>query len=215
MDDLIRDLSAQEYKDGFVTEVAQEYVPKGLNEDIIRLISAKKGEPDWLLEFRLGAFRKWRQMTPPQWGHLKLPPIDFQDIIYWAAPKRDEDRPDEIDPAILRTGRIDKQVFVPLPDFEARKAMFQMYIAKRPTTEDLNIDEYAQKTEGYIASDIAFIVNDAAMTAAFTRQPISHALMNTSISNIKPSLQKEVIEEYSQIRNKMNGVQRRAIVQSL
>ena len=124
-------------------------------------------------------------------------------------------RPDKIDPAILRTGRIDKQVFVPLPDFEARKAMFQMYIAKRPTTEDLNIDEYAQKTEGYIASDIAFIVNDAAMTAAFTRQPISHALMNTSISNIKPSLQKEVIEEYSQIQNKMNGVQRRAIVQSL
>ena len=124
-------------------------------------------------------------------------------------------RPDKIDPAILRTGRIDKQVFVPLPDFEARKAMFQMYIAKRPTTEDLNIDEYAQKTEGYIASDIAFIVNDAAMTAAFTRQPISHALMNTSISNIKPSLQQEVIEEYSQIQNKMNGVQRRAIVQSL
>ena len=124
-------------------------------------------------------------------------------------------RPDKIDPAILRTGRIDKQVFVPLPDFEARKAMFQMYIAKRPTTEDLNLDEYAQKTEGYIASDIAFIVNDAAMTAAYTRQPISHALLSTSISNIKPSLQKEVIEEYSQIKNKMNGVQRRAIVQSL
>ncbi len=103
MDDLIRDLSAQEYKDGFVTEVAQEYVPKGLNEDIIRTISAKKGEPDWLLEFRLGAFRKWQQMTPPEWGHLKLPRIDFQDIIYWAAPKRDEDRPDEIDPALLET----------------------------------------------------------------------------------------------------------------
>ena len=103
MDDLIRDLSAQEYKDGFVTEVAQEYVPKGLSEDIIRLISAKKGEPDWLLEFRLGAFRKWQQMTPPEWGHLKLPRIDFQDIIYWAAPKRDEDRPDEIDPALLET----------------------------------------------------------------------------------------------------------------
>ncbi len=124
-------------------------------------------------------------------------------------------RPDKIDPAILRTGRIDKQVFVPLPDYEARKAMFQMYIAKRPTTEDLNLDEYAQKTDGYIASDIAFIVNDAAMTAAYTRQPISHALMLTSISNIKPSLQKEVIEEYSQIQNKMNGVQRRAVVQSL
>lgn len=124
-------------------------------------------------------------------------------------------RPDKIDPAILRTGRIDKQVFVPLPDFEARKAMFAMYIAKRPTTDDLQLEEYAKKTEGYIASDIAFIVNDAAMTAAFTRQPISHELLMTSIMNIKPSLQKEVIEEYSHIKDKMNGLQRRAVVQSL
>jgi len=124
-------------------------------------------------------------------------------------------RPDKIDPAILRTGRIDKQVFVPLPDLDARKVMFEMYLAKRPTTDDINLAEYAEKTEGYIASDIAFIVNDAAMTAAFTRKPISHALMCTSISNIKPSLQKEVIEEYSQIKNKMNGIQRRAVVQSL
>ena len=103
MDDLIKDIAAQEYKEGFVTEVEQEYVPKGLSEDIIRLISAKKGEPDWLLEVRLGAFRKWQTMTPPQWGHLKLPPIDFQDIIYWAAPKRAEDRPEEIDPALMET----------------------------------------------------------------------------------------------------------------
>ena len=103
MDDLIKDIAAQEYKEGFVTEVEQEYVPKGLSEDIIRLISAKKGEPEWLLDFRLGAFRKWQTMTPPQWGHLKLPPIDFQDIIYWAAPKRAEDRPEEIDPALMET----------------------------------------------------------------------------------------------------------------
>ena len=103
MDELIKDLSAREYKDGFVTEVDQEYVPKGLNEEIIRLISAKKGEPSWLLDFRLDAFRRWQKMTPPQWGHLRLPPIDFQDIIYWAAPKRDEDRPDAIDPALMDT----------------------------------------------------------------------------------------------------------------
>ena len=124
-------------------------------------------------------------------------------------------RPDKIDPAILRTGRIDKQVFVPLPDRDARKVMFEMYLAKRPTTEDINVNEYAEKTEGYIASDIAFIVNDAAMTAAFTRKPISHELMCSSIENIKPSLQKEVIDEYSQIKDKMNGMQRRAVVQSL
>lgn len=124
-------------------------------------------------------------------------------------------RPDKIDPAILRTGRIDKQVYVPLPDFEARKEMFKMYLAKRPTTDDVNTDEYAKMTDGYIASDIAFIVNDAAMTAAFTHKPISHELMCTSIGNIKPSLQKEVLEEYKHIEGKMNGLNRRAVVQSL
>ncbi len=103
MDEIIKELSQQEYKEGFVTEVEQEFIPKGLNEDIIRLISSKKDEPGWLLDFRLDAFRKWQQMKPPQWGHLKLPKIDFQDIIYWAAPKRDEDRPDEIDPALAET----------------------------------------------------------------------------------------------------------------
>ena len=103
MDELIKDLTQQEYKEGFVTEVEQEYVPKGLNEDIIRLISAKKQEPEWLLEFRLDAFRRWQKMTPPTWGHLDLPEIDFQDIIYWAAPKKDSERPTEIDPALMET----------------------------------------------------------------------------------------------------------------
>ena len=100
----VKDFVQQEYKEGFVTEIDQEFVPKGLNEDIIRLISAKKGEPDWLLEFRLNAFAKWKEMTPPRWGHLsRLPEIDFQDIIYYAAPKKDEDRPKEIDPALQET----------------------------------------------------------------------------------------------------------------
>ena len=103
MDELIKDLTRQEYKEGFVTEVEQEYVPKGLNEDIIRLISAKKGEPQWLLDFRLDAFRKWQGMKQPSWGHLTLPPIDYQDIIYYAAPKKDADRPKEIDPALAET----------------------------------------------------------------------------------------------------------------
>ena len=116
MDDILKELSQKEYKDGFVTEVEQEYVPKGLNENIIRLISAKKDEPQWLLDFRLDAFRKWQKMTPPAWGHLKLPKIDFQDIIYWAAPKRDEDRPTEIDPALMET--FDK-LGIPLHEREA------------------------------------------------------------------------------------------------
>ena len=103
MDELIKDLTQQEYKEGFVTEVEQEYVPKGLNEDIIRLISSKKQEPEWLLEFRHDAFRRWQKMAPPTWGHLDLPEIDFQDIIYWAAPKKDSERPTEIDPALMET----------------------------------------------------------------------------------------------------------------
>ena len=104
MDEILKDLANKEYDSGFVTDVEQEYVPKGLNEDIIRLISAKKGEPQWLLDFRLDAFRRWQKMTPPCWGHLRLPEIDFQDIIYYAAPKRDEDRPTEIDPALMVKG---------------------------------------------------------------------------------------------------------------
>ena len=116
MDEIIRDITQQEYKEGFVTEVEQEYVPKGLNEEIIRLISAKKQEPEWLLEFRLDAFRKWKGMTQPSWGHLTLPPIDYQDIIYYAAPKKDADRPKEIDPALAETF---EKLGIPLREREA------------------------------------------------------------------------------------------------
>lgn len=103
MDELLKDITSREYKEGFVTEVEQEFVPKGLSEDIIRMISSKKQEPEWLLEFRLDAFRRWQKMKEPRWGHLKLPEIDYQDIIYWAAPKKDSDRPKEIDPALMET----------------------------------------------------------------------------------------------------------------
>jgi len=102
-DKLIKDITTKEYKEGFVTDVKQDFVPKGLNEDIIRTISSLKQEPEWLLEFRLDAFRKWQKMEMPEWGHLDMPEIDFQDIIYYAAPKRDEDRPKEIDPKLEET----------------------------------------------------------------------------------------------------------------
>ena len=102
-DNIIEELSGKEYEHGFVTDVDQEFIPKGLNEDIIRLISAKKEEPEWLLDFRLDAFRKWQKMTVPTWGHLDIPEIDFQDIIYYAAPKKESDRPKEIDPELEKT----------------------------------------------------------------------------------------------------------------
>ena len=100
---IIQAFTSAEYKEGFVTDVEQEFIPKGLNEEIVRMISARKEEPEWLLEFRLDAFRKWQNMPQPDWAHLDMPEIDFQDIIYFAAPKKDKDRPKEIDPKLAET----------------------------------------------------------------------------------------------------------------
>jgi len=114
--ELLKNITQQEYKEGFVTDVEQVYIPKGLNEDIIRTISSLKEEPEWLLEFRLDAFRKWQAMEQPRWGHLDLPEIDYQDIIYYAAPKKDSERPKEIDPALAETF---EKLGIPLHEREA------------------------------------------------------------------------------------------------
>ncbi len=109
MEEIIKDITEQEYKYGFTTDVETDIVPAGLNEDIIRLISAKKHEPEWLLEFRLKAYRKWLTMKVPTWAHLDIPEIDFQAISYYAAPKTKKpsavsNQPsDEIDEEIMKT----------------------------------------------------------------------------------------------------------------
>ena len=87
-DKILDEVTNSEYKYGFVTDVETEMIPKGLNEDVIRMISKKKEEPDWMLEFRLNAFRHWQKMEMPTWAHLTIPEINYQDIIYYAAPKR-------------------------------------------------------------------------------------------------------------------------------
>src|SRR5215510_15781468 len=84
----IEQLASRDYKYGFVTDVEQEAVPRGLTEDIVRLISAKKQEPAWLLEWRLKAYRAWLTMIEPKWGNLRYGPIDYRNIIYYAAPKK-------------------------------------------------------------------------------------------------------------------------------
>jgi Fe-S cluster assembly protein SufB len=102
----IEGLVQQEYKYGFVTDVETESAPPGLNEDIIRLISNKKKEPEWLLEWRLKAFRHWQTMTEPTWQFVKYPPVNFQDITYYSAPKQNANAPkslDEVDPKLLET----------------------------------------------------------------------------------------------------------------
>src|SRR5882762_1706420 len=99
-------LGQQEYKYGFVTDIESDMIPRGLSEDTIRLIVAKKNEPDWMLEFRLKAYRNWLKMTEPRhWPNVKFPPIDYQDIIYYSAPKQKAVKKslDEVDPELLRT----------------------------------------------------------------------------------------------------------------
>jgi Fe-S cluster assembly protein SufB len=102
----IQDLASREYKAGFVTDIESESVPPGLNEDIVRMISARKGEPEWLLEWRLKALRHWFTMTEPTWANVKYPPIDYQASSYYSAPKSRKNAPrslDEVDPKLLET----------------------------------------------------------------------------------------------------------------
>ena len=104
-DQIIDDVTNGEYKYGFVSDIETEIIPAGLNEDVIRLISSKKGEPEWLLEFRLKAYRHWLTLEQPTWAHLNIPEIDFQAISYYAAPVKKEGPKslDEVDPELLRT----------------------------------------------------------------------------------------------------------------
>ena len=105
-DKILDDLTSSDYKFGFSTDVDTHFIDKGLNEDVIRLISTKKEEPEWLLEYRLKAYRHWLTIKQPEWAHLKIPKIDFQEIIYYADPRGKKDGPkslDEVDPELLKT----------------------------------------------------------------------------------------------------------------
>ena len=102
----VKTLVNQPYKYGFVTDIETEQIPRGLSEDVIRLISAKKNEPEFMLEFRLKAYRQWLKMSEPDWPHVHYPAIDYQDIVYYSAPKKKQEKKgslDEVDPAILET----------------------------------------------------------------------------------------------------------------
>jgi Fe-S cluster assembly protein SufB len=112
-------LANQEYKWGFVTDIESDAIPRGVNEDVVRLISAKKDEPAWMLEWRLKAFRLWQTMTEPEWANVQYPKIAYQDIICYAAPKSKKDAPkslDEIDPELLDTY---EKLGIPLREREA------------------------------------------------------------------------------------------------
>ena len=102
----VKTLVNQPYKYGFITDIETDTIPRGLNEDIIRLISTKKKEPEFMLEFRLKAYRQWLKMTEPNWAHVDYPPIDYQNIIYYSAPKQKKEKLnsiEEVDPTLLDT----------------------------------------------------------------------------------------------------------------
>ena len=101
--EFVKEVANQKYEFGFTTNVETDVIPKGLNEDIVRLISKKKGEPDWLLEFRLKAYRFWTTLSEPKWGHVHVPPIDYQDISYYADPLAKKPKNKEIDPELEKT----------------------------------------------------------------------------------------------------------------
>lgn len=117
---IFQDITENEYRHGFETKLDQEFIPKGLNEEIVTLISKKKEEPQWLLDFRLKAFRKWQTMEMPTWAHLTIPPIDYQDIIYFAAPKEKKAEQTEMDPELVAT--FDK-LGIPLDERKALSGM--------------------------------------------------------------------------------------------
>ena len=118
MQDLVTRRTAQAYSAGFITDVESETIPIGLSEDVVRLISTRKNEPEWLLEWRLKAYRRWRKMTEPKWAHVDYVPVDYQSISYFSAPKSMKDRPkslDEVDPKLLETY---KKLGIPLKEQE-------------------------------------------------------------------------------------------------
>ena len=128
--DAVAEIDVDKYKYGFSTDIESDKAPKGLNEDIIRFISAKKEEPEWMLEWRLEAFRRWQTMEEPSWARVDYPKIDFQDIYYYAAPKNFEDGPkslDEVDPELLRTY---EKLGIPLKEQEILAGV------RRPYEED-------------------------------------------------------------------------------
>lgn len=102
-DDILFEVTENEYKYGFTTDIETDTIAKGLSENTIRLISAKKGEPEWLLDFRLKAYQRWLNMKQPTWAHLYIPPIDYQDIVYYAAPRKHANEKKDLDPELVKT----------------------------------------------------------------------------------------------------------------
>lgn len=155
--DIIDDVTSGEYKYGFTTDIDSEIIPPGLNEDVVRLISAKKHEPEWLLEFRLKAYRHWTTMKMPHWAHLDIPPIDYQSISYYAAPKKKEGPKslDEVNPQLLDTFN---RLGIPLEEQKALSGMAVDAVFDSTSVKTTHRDKLAEL--GVIFCSISEAVKD-------------------------------------------------------
>ena len=147
--DTVRKIDVDQYKYGFESKIEMDKAPKGLNEDIIRLISAKKEEPEWMLEWRLGAYRRWLTLEEPTWARVNYPKIDFQDIHYYAAPKSTPGPTSlaEVDPELLKTYA---KLGIPLKEQEILAG-----VQKQPTDELDEANDNVYKS-GRVAVDAVF-----------------------------------------------------------
>src|SRR5580704_7381135 len=145
--DQVRRIDVDQYKYGFETLIESEKPPKGLSEDTVRYISAKKNEPEWMLAWRLDAYKRWLTMREPKWAKVDYPPIDYQGIYYYSAPKKAPQSLDEIDPEILRTY---EKLGIPLRE---REALLGIQKPEGQKTEDADGEEVSR---GRVAVDAVF-----------------------------------------------------------
>ncbi|MCB1473883.1 MAG: Fe-S cluster assembly protein SufB, partial [Rhodobiaceae bacterium] len=170
----VKSIDVDKYKYGFTTDIEMEKAPKGLSEDVIRFISARKHEPEWMLEWRLDAYKRWQTMNEPQWAKLDYPKIDFNDIYYYAAPKG-QDGPkslDEVDPELLRTY---EKLGIPLKEQEILAGV-------RKADEPSKLDEEAggDRPYGKVAIDAVF--DSVSVVTTFKDELAKHGIIFCSIS---------------------------------
>lgn len=184
----VRKIDVDQYKYGFETEIETDKAPKGLNEDIIRFISEKKGEPEWMLEWRLSAYRRWLTLEEPTWARVEYPKIDFNDIYYYAAPKK-QDGPkslDEVDPELLK---VYEKLGIPLKEQEILAGV------QKPAGEDEDVANDNVYSSGRVAVDAVF--DSVSVVTTFKKELAKAGVIFCSIS--------EAIREHPELVKKYLG----------
>ena len=185
----VKEIDVDKYKYGFTTDIETVKAPKGLNEDIVRFISEKKNEPDWMLEWRLGAFKRWLTMNEPKWARVHYPKIDFQDLYYYAAPKSTEGPKslDEVDPELLATYA---KLGIPLKEQELLAG-----VRKQGEPSELDLEGGGEYGSGKVAIDAVF--DSVSVVTTFKEELAKAGVIFCSIS--------EAVKEHPELVKKYLG----------